>query len=141
MIPPQPTSYNAQSVIARLRPRSVGEILDQAFRLYRRHFLTFLAITAVVFVPVNLAVQTASVSLQGSTRDLSYGTGYSNYATRNEEVIGLFLQVGLLLLLAVADAQIGLADPRPTGPRGDGGDREWLSALVGHPGQEVPLAA
>jgi hypothetical protein len=52
-------------IIARLRPRDVAGILDQSFRLYRKHFLTFLAITAVVFVPVQLIVQVLSVLLQG----------------------------------------------------------------------------
>jgi hypothetical protein len=42
------------SIIARLRPRTVGEILDRAFRLYRRHFLTFIAIIAVLHVPLQL---------------------------------------------------------------------------------------
>lgn len=38
-----------------LRPLGVGEILDRAVRLYRRHFLTFIAIIAVVQVPMVLA--------------------------------------------------------------------------------------
>jgi membrane-anchored glycerophosphoryl diester phosphodiesterase (GDPDase) len=37
-----------------LRPRSGGELLAGAFELYRRHFLTFLEITAVVVVPLTL---------------------------------------------------------------------------------------
>ncbi len=52
-------------IISRLRPRSVGEILDQAFRLYRRHFLTFIAIIAVVHVPLQLALQLATAFLVG----------------------------------------------------------------------------
>lgn len=37
-----------------LRPLSVGEIFDQAIRLYRRHFVTFVGIIAVVQIPYTL---------------------------------------------------------------------------------------
>ena len=37
-----------------LRPLSVGQILDRAFRLYRGNFLTFLAIVGVVQLPLAL---------------------------------------------------------------------------------------
>jgi hypothetical protein len=53
-------------IISRLRPRTVGEILDQAFRLYRKHFLTFVAIIAVVHVPLQLATQVISALLIGN---------------------------------------------------------------------------
>ena len=61
-------------IISRLRPRSVQEIIDQAFRLYRRYFFTFLAITAVVFVPVNMGVQLLNVAFQGSNVALQRST-------------------------------------------------------------------
>ena len=41
----------------RLRPMGVGDLLDIAFRLYRRHFLLFVGIVAVIYVPLTL-VQT-----------------------------------------------------------------------------------
>jgi len=53
-------------IISRLRPRTVAEILDQAFRLYRKHFLTFVAIIAVVHVPLQLATQVISALLIGN---------------------------------------------------------------------------
>jgi hypothetical protein len=34
-----------------LRPMSIGDLLDAAFRLYRRHFLTFIGIAALLQVP------------------------------------------------------------------------------------------
>jgi hypothetical protein len=37
-----------------LRPLSVGEILDRAFRLYRNHFLVLIGIGAIAFVPITL---------------------------------------------------------------------------------------
>src|SRR5436190_24005676 len=52
-------------IISRLRPRDMAGILDQAFRLYRKHFLTFLAIIAVVHVPIQLLIQGITISLLG----------------------------------------------------------------------------
>jgi hypothetical protein len=37
-----------------LRPLGVGELLDQAIRLYRRNFLNFIGILAVVQIPIGL---------------------------------------------------------------------------------------
>ncbi|HEU5102259.1 MAG TPA: hypothetical protein VFU22_24720, partial [Roseiflexaceae bacterium] len=37
---------------ARLRPMSIGDMLDAAFRLYRQHFLTFVGIVALLQVPM-----------------------------------------------------------------------------------------
>jgi hypothetical protein len=39
-----------------LRPMGIGDILDVAFRLYRRRFLTFLLISLIVYVPYALLV-------------------------------------------------------------------------------------
>lgn len=38
----------------RLRPMSIGDIFDAAFRLYRRHFLTFIGIAALLQVPMTM---------------------------------------------------------------------------------------
>ncbi len=55
-----------------LRPLSVGQILDRAFRLYQGNFLTFLAIVAVVQLPLAVvqvinaaAAQSGSLALAG----------------------------------------------------------------------------
>lgn len=55
-----------------LRPLTVGQILDRAFRLYQGNFLTFLAIVAVVQLPLGIvqvvnavASQSNSVALAG----------------------------------------------------------------------------
>lgn len=37
-----------------LRPRTIGELLDQAIRLYRKNFLTFIGIIALMQVPLTL---------------------------------------------------------------------------------------
>jgi hypothetical protein len=38
----------------RLRPLGLGELLDQAIRLYRRNFLRFIGIVAVILIPLTL---------------------------------------------------------------------------------------
>ena len=55
-----------------LRPLSVGQILDRAFRLYQGNFLTFLAIVGVVQLPLfvvqifsALAARSNSLALVG----------------------------------------------------------------------------
>jgi hypothetical protein len=40
--------------LPKLQPLSIGELLDQAIRLYRRNFLTFVGIVALVQVPLTL---------------------------------------------------------------------------------------
>src|SRR5262249_5331274 len=54
--PPPP-----EAPLLRLRPLSFGELLDDVFRIYRRHFLLLAAISLVVTVP-SLLLQLASGS-------------------------------------------------------------------------------
>lgn len=49
---------------SRLRPLSVGELLDEAFRLYRNNLLSLLAITALVQVPFMLVNSLLQLPLQ-----------------------------------------------------------------------------
>jgi hypothetical protein len=70
------TSISAPGFLAspiELRPRSIGELLDLTFSLYRRQFRTFVAIAAVLSVPLlldNLVnVLTAGASLAWDVRN------------------------------------------------------------------------
>lgn len=49
-----------------LRPLHLGELLDQAIRLYRRNFITFIGIIAVIYIPL-MILQTASTALMTSS--------------------------------------------------------------------------
>jgi hypothetical protein len=49
-----------------LRPLRLGELLDQAIRLYRRNFITFIGIIAVIYIPL-MILQTASTALMTSS--------------------------------------------------------------------------
>jgi hypothetical protein len=89
---------STDAIISRLRPRSIGEILDQSFRLYRKHFLTFLAIAAVIEIPITLGIQLASSYLEGRTS--TFGDTFS-VQTTNERSISLLLSTGMVLLLTL----------------------------------------
>src|SRR5512134_2410209 len=49
-----------------LRPLRLGELLDQALRLYRRNFLTFIGIIALVYVPLMVLQTAANALMSGS---------------------------------------------------------------------------
>jgi hypothetical protein len=49
------------AILPLLRPRTVGELLDQAVRLYRQNFLKFIGIVAVVQIPLSLLQLVASL--------------------------------------------------------------------------------
>jgi hypothetical protein len=52
-----------------LRPLSVGQLLDQAIRLYRHNFVTFVGILAVVLVPLMLLQMVINVLTLGNPLD------------------------------------------------------------------------
>ncbi|MEO6458284.1 MAG: hypothetical protein ABIO92_08440 [Chloroflexia bacterium] len=97
-----PTAYPPPAtdpIISRLRPRTVMEVLDHAFRLYRRHFLTFLAIIAVVHVPLQLLIQGANIWLLAGYTDIladsgsgSLGSGFTG------EMFGTIIAVYLIVI-------------------------------------------
>jgi membrane-anchored glycerophosphoryl diester phosphodiesterase (GDPDase) len=104
MIQPPPASIDP--IISRLRPRSIGEVIDHSFRLYRRHFLTFLAITAIIFVPVQLGIQALTLWVQGSSQAMTdtsdpFTSSDVQSGTANEIFIGLMIAIVALLVLAV----------------------------------------
>lgn len=54
-----------------LRPLRLGELLDQAIRLYRRNFLTFVGIIAIVYVPITILQTAVSALMSSSVFDFS----------------------------------------------------------------------
>src|SRR4051812_688011 len=92
-------------IISRLRPRDMGGILDQSFRLYRANFLTFVAIVAVVFVPVEIISQALSISSQGNSRgavtSFDPATGAFNSAFTQSMVTSLVLALALIVVTAI----------------------------------------
>ncbi|HET9588689.1 MAG TPA: glycerophosphoryl diester phosphodiesterase membrane domain-containing protein [Anaerolineales bacterium] len=85
------------STLPTLRPLGLGELLDQAIRLYRRNFLTFIGIIALVYVPV-MILHTASTTLLSSSM-LGFASSspdeiFSNYAYW----IGMFSTLGVAFI-------------------------------------------
>ena len=93
------TSAAVDPLISRLRPRSVPEILDQAFRMYRRHFLTFLAIIAVVHVPLQLLIQGLTISMMGNYYTISDFT--EGTTGTNELLVGMLILYLAIMALSV----------------------------------------
>lgn len=126
-----------------LRPLRLGELLDQAIRLYRRNFLTFIGIIALVYVPLTV-LQTASTtvlssSLSSMARSSSPEEIFSNYAywggILSTLVVG-FLQFIFVsgiatgaLTRAVADNYLGKTTSILDAYRGIG--KSWLPLIGG----------
>jgi len=124
-----------------LRPLRLGELLDQAIRLYRRNFLTFVGIIALVYVPL-MILQTASTTLLASSlTDISAATSpeaiFTNYAywAGMASTIGVvFIQFILVqgiatgaLTRAVADNYLGKKVGILDSYRGIG--KSWLTLI------------
>jgi hypothetical protein len=124
-----------------LRPLRLGELLDQAIRLYRRNFITFIGIIALVYVPL-MVLQTASTTLlTGSMNAVSRSTSidelFSNYAywigvlsTIVTALLQFIFVQGIAtgaLTRAVADNYLGKNTSILDAYRGIG--RSWVSLL------------
>ena len=92
-----------------LRPLRLGELLDQAIRLYRRNFITFIGIIAVIYIPL-MILQTASTALMTSSM-----TGLAT-ARRPEEIFSNYgYWAGLLSTFILAFVQFILVQGIATG--------------------------
>jgi hypothetical protein len=126
-----------------LRPLRLGELLDQAIRLYRRNFLTFIGIIALVYVPLTV-LQTAattvlSSSLSSMARSSSPDEIFSNYAYWGgilSTLVVSFLQFIFVsgiatgaLTRAVADNYLGKTTSILDAYRGIG--KSWLPLIGG----------
>lgn len=100
-----------------LYPLSIGEILDRAFRLYRRHFGLLISITLAAYVPM-IALLIAS--------QIQYETikGYSN-------IQGTFLNILIYGALTVACSYLYLGQPITLGAAYRAIWKRYVSALGG----------
>src|SRR6058998_3724311 len=94
-------------IISRLRPRDMMGILDQSFRLYRRNFLTFLAIVAVVFVPIEILSQGLNIVSQGQLRGVQSSTAFGRGQLQSGAFTEAFVTQIILLLAIGVVAVIG----------------------------------
>jgi len=92
-----------------LRPLRLGELLDQAIRLYRRNFVTFIGIIAVIYIPL-MILQTASTTLMTSS------LGSLATASRPEEIFTNYAYWGgVLSTLVITFVQFILVQGIATG--------------------------
>lgn len=94
-------------MIAMLRPLGLGELLDQTFTLYRRHFWVFVGIMALPQLFM-LAVGLSMEALQASTSPQQAG-GDPQAAASAAFGIGIFFLVGMLVMLVAFYATYVLA--------------------------------
>jgi hypothetical protein len=108
-----------------LKPMGLGDILDGAFAVYRERFSTFLAITAVVYVPYSLAMAVLAKIARGllPAGPAHYDNGLFNVGAASPLDVAwrpprgpLFLRmvpnfgdVGMPFLAAVITVVVGLA--------------------------------
>jgi len=79
-----------------LRPMTVGDILDQSFSLYRRNFITLIAIVAVVHVPL-LVLQIAGGLLFGT----QFISRNGSFAFTQAQSIATLAGIGILVLTSI----------------------------------------
>jgi hypothetical protein len=100
---------STELIISRLRQRSIGEIIDQAFRLYRRHFLTFLAISVVAYVPVQIAYQAIEGAITAARLDVEgrgvSGSTFLSLYSQGSSILSMLSRV----LVYVSQAALTLA--------------------------------
>ena len=108
-----------------LRPLRLGELLDQAIRLYRRNFITFIGIIALVYVPLMILQTVATTLMTSSMSGLAAArtpeeifTNYAYWGGMLSTLVLTFIQFILVqgiatgaLTRAVADNYLG----KPTG--------------------------
>ena len=131
----------ASSSLPVLRALRLGELLDQAIRLYRRNFLTFIGIIAVVYVPLMILQTISSTWLSSSLLNISAAQGPEEIFSNSSYWLGLlstvvlgFLQIILVqgiangaLTRAVADNYLGRKTNILDAYRGIG--KSWVSLL------------
>jgi hypothetical protein len=113
----------SESSLPALRPMRVGELLDQAIRLYRKNFFTFVGIIALVYIPVSLLPVLSSVLMLDSlntTTSSPYGplADFSYWAGLLLSLFSSFLQVILVQCLGTSALTRAIADNflgRPVG--------------------------
>lgn len=97
-----------------LRPYTMLELLDRAFRIYRDNFLTFVGLAAVVIVPLTafnyLLAAPASANLERSMRASgSFSSAQTNAMLNN--LIGVYAIIAITAIVTTLVQGIFLAGP------------------------------
>ncbi len=88
-------------VLPHFKPLGLGEVLDQAIRLYRKNFFKFIGIIAVVQIPLGILQLISSVAALGGISDLATQPTTNSYEVGDILGPGYFAGVGSSLVLAI----------------------------------------
>src|SRR5215208_3577812 len=96
----------------RLRRMGIGDILDETFRLWRRHFLTFATAMAIVEVPTPLISALVTIGLPGPEPSRGASPRDMVNIMASGGLVGLLtglgsLVSGLAIIRLAADAVLG----------------------------------
>jgi hypothetical protein len=92
------------SVPLRLRPLEIGDLLDETFRMYRRHFLLFAGISVIVSIPAAALSGFSYYALLNGLLQQT-GTGPPDFSAVQSSLAGI--GIGLLLLVALVPFYYG----------------------------------
>lgn len=91
-----------------LRPMGIGDILDTTFRLYRQHFLAFLIIALVCYVPFALVMAALPVFMPGPAQLHFDQTHYSDSSVQQEPMTVQRVDPAVMVSLGVGVVLFGL---------------------------------
>ncbi|MEM7030472.1 MAG: hypothetical protein AAF629_12960 [Chloroflexota bacterium] len=94
--------------LPQLRPLSVAQLLDQAVRLYRNNFLTFVGILAIVLIPLTILQLLIGGAMFAFTGNIFDPANISNVEDMDAVFIIGFLGIALTTILSIVLIQ-GLA--------------------------------
>ena len=93
-----------------LRPLSIAEIIDAAFRIYRRNFGRLVAVAAVVYVPLAIVEAILMAVIVGSASHMPAGgqmpTGLVAGAGIGAALVGILAMIGYMLAYAAMTVAI-----------------------------------
>src|SRR5262245_5863511 len=90
------------AALPQLRPRTMPELLDQAIRLYRRNFLKFIGIVALIQVPITIFQVLASlVAFSGCSKQLEDINDNPTVTPADIFVPAYFIGIGSSMLLGL----------------------------------------
>lgn len=116
--------------IPNLRPMKLGQILDQAVRLYRQNFITFIGIVALVQVPVTILQLLTNLLSLNALSDVERFFGASLFTNFFALIINFIFVQGIgtaAMTRAVADNYLGEKTTALEAYRKIG--RSWLSLI------------